>query len=154
MTTENCPKCGDKLNALQSSGRKVCPSCKWISQSQTTNEINSVSEPKNEKSEQKIESNSSVASTQVIDKDRKFIKIFFRNETINTTGRILFVIGLVMMLLGLGYDTTVCSDRGEYIDYCFDRTHNIGKLNTRSNIVNVGGFICVAGCVLFGKLQD
>ncbi|VEP15987.1 hypothetical protein H1P_3940005 [Hyella patelloides LEGE 07179] len=153
MILENCPKCGDKLNFLQSSGRLICSSCKWINQDQTKKETENNSVIK-QKDEEKHSNNNSFSSVRVIDKDQKFIKIFFRNKSVNTTGKILFVVGFVTMLLGLGYDTTVCSDRAEYIDYCFDRTHNIGKLNTRSNIVNVGGFLCVAGCVLFSKLQD
>ncbi len=149
MNLENCPKCEDKLNTLQPSGRLICPSCKWV-QSKSVNQIksNSVPEQKNEVIEKETEKKISFSSNQEINKDHKFIKIFFRDESINTTGRILFIIGFLTMLLGLGYDTTTCDYSYGIETGC---THNIGLLNNRSNIVNFGGFLCVSGCVLFGK---
>jgi hypothetical protein len=60
-----------------------------------------------------------------------------------SSGSTLFVIGLVFMLLGLFYDTTVPSDE----TFSLSRTHNIGKISDRSAFIEFGGFLAVCGAI-------
>ncbi len=140
MNSETCPKCGSKLNTLQSSGRQICPSCKWANQ---TNNNTGVEETKN--------SNNELLEQKPIAKKQNFVNGLFSDRSNNLTGRGFFLLGLVVMFFGVGYDTTVCNDSSEFSSVCLSRAHNIGLLNTRSNIVSIGGFICVSGCILFTK---
>jgi hypothetical protein len=141
MNSEACPKCGEKLNILQSSGRQICPSCKWNNQSGNSNfEV-----------EEKKNSSYGLIEQNAITEKLNFVDGLFSDHSNKLTGKIFFLLGLVVMLFGLGYDTTVCNGTSEFSSSCLSRTHNIGLLNTRSNIVNIGGFICVSGCILLTK---
>lgn len=147
-----CSKCeGEGLTILQSSGRQLCRLCGWSS----TKHINEAKDPgdSNSKTEPSIHSelfspssNTSINETEdtKTNSPLKYLTTFSNNGT----GITLFTIGIIIMIGGLGMDTTVCSKEGYLFESC---THNIGKLNTRSNIVNAGGFIAVCGAVLARK---
>lgn len=63
---------------------------------------------------------------------------------------IMVVIGECIMLFTLFfYDTTVCYNNNGSIS-C---THDIGLLNNKSNLITIGGFLFLGGCVL-SKNQD
>lgn len=143
MKSENCPKCGDKLSILQSSNRQICPSCKWTNQTKNKTEVE----------ENKI-NNDSFGNQVAIAKVSSISNGIFSDRSNKLTGRVFFLLGLVVMFFGLSYDTTVCNDSSEFSSVCLSRTHNIGLLNTRSNIVNIGGFLCVSGCILIAKFKD
>lgn len=143
MNSENCPKCGDKLSILQSSNRQICPSCKWTNQTKNKTEVE----------ENKFSSNSLV-NQSTITKVSNLSNGIFSDHSNKLTGRVFFLLGLVVMFFGLGYETTICNDSSEFSSACLSRTHNIGLLNTRSNIVNIGGFLCVSGCILIATFKD
>ena len=156
IALETCPKCGTKLSNLQTSGRLICPSCKWVEPKSTNKtQSNSVLKNKTEFSKDKIEEEikkEEVSNQNPKDNyDTNFFKIFFRDESTQKTGKILSIIGFIIMLIGLRYDTTTCDNDFGIRTSC---THNIGLLNNRSNLVNFGGFIFLSGCILFSKPQD
>ena len=169
-----CPKCeGEELIVLQSSGRQLCRSCGWssnqpINETEDTRVSTSQPEPSapleskpfvSLESEPTIPSKpeQSVSTENFSPPSNPFTNEPGDNEpnnskylpTVNDNrmGILLFIIGIITMLGGLGMDTTVCSSNGKYsiFESC---THNIGKLNSRSNVVNTGGFIAVCGAVL------
>lgn len=156
MALETCPKCEKKLSNLQTSGRLICPSCKWV-QPKSTNQIQSDSVLKHktesfkEKIEEEIKEKEISFPNQKNNSDSNFFKIFFRDESTQKTGKILSIIGFIIMVIGLTYDTTTCDNSFGIKTSC---THNIGLLNNRSNLVNFGGFICLSGCILFNKSRD
>ncbi|HLP87677.1 MAG TPA: hypothetical protein VK184_03590 [Nostocaceae cyanobacterium] len=67
-------------------------------------------------------------------------KNLFTTKNLNTAGKVFFVVGLLMMIgTFFGYNTVVCRDGCNY---------NIGLLNEKSNLINIGGFLFLGGCVL------
>jgi ribosomal protein L37E len=60
----------------------------------------------------------------------------------NQLGAVFVVVGAIAMFYGLGMDASTCQLSG------LDCVNNIGRLNSRSNVVNIGGFLMVAGAVL------
>lgn len=61
-----------------------------------------------------------------------------------TWGSILLAIGILIILTGYTKDTTICDD--EY--FRVGCTHNNGLLSNKTNQINIGGFIALAGVIL------
>ena len=59
-------------------------------------------------------------------------------------GWTFLVIGIFVTLTGYATETTVC-DNQYFKSVC---THNIGLLNDKTNQINTGGFITLAGVIL------
>lgn len=62
----------------------------------------------------------------------------------NTWGWILLVIGIFTAITGHGKETTVC-DNEYFRSSCI---HNNGLLNDKTNQINTGGFLALAGVIL------
>lgn len=156
MDIQNCPKCNTQLNSLSSSGRSFCPSCKWMERSEvkeTPEKKNIVNDGRMTKDIEKkslLSQEAKAKNSELVNKLLMSSNNLFEDKQIAMTSKLISLSGLVIMLYGgMFFDTTNCSSSGSsYFESC---THNIGLLNTRSNIVNIGGFLCVSGCVLFGK---
>ena len=153
MNYDSCPKCDGSLGILQSTGRQVCSSCKWIEPVKKTSnqeDINSQSNVDSWESEAKKEQEN-YSSEQIVNNNQKESIIQSEQKDSNSGAKTLFIIGILVTLYGLNYDTTTCD-----YDYGFKSgcTHNIGLLNDRSNIVNIGGFLGVCGCILSTKSKN
>lgn len=146
MNLEICPKCESLLNTLSSSGRQICSSCKWTEPvEKTTTEL--------KKNYFQVDKDGERQSKEEIPKPNNSQKesVTKTEQKSNNAGAIiLFVLGVIVTFSGLNYDTTSCDYNYGIKSGC---VHNTGLLNDRSNIVNVGGFLCVCGCVLFSKHQ-
>ncbi|MDJ0902217.1 MAG: hypothetical protein QNJ55_25785 [Xenococcus sp. MO_188.B8] len=137
MNYEFCPKCDGSLNILQSSGRQICSSCKWTEPIEKTT-------TKLKKKYFQIDVEENQPNTEEISNDDQQKSILEIKQNSGSGGAVvLFVIGFIMMLSGLFYDTTTCSS-----SYGTGCTHNIGLIHESSNILNFGGFLCICGCVL------
>ena len=150
MDIQNCPKCDTKLNTLSPNGRSFCPSCKWMERSEAKKTLEKNNIVKDNVIVQDTPRKFSLLSEKAKANNHEIINNLFDNIQIGITSKLLSLSGLIIMLYGgMFFDTTNCSSSGSsYFESC---THNLGLLNTRSNIVNIGGFLCVSGCVLFGK---
>ena len=151
MDIQNCPKCDTKLNTLSPNGRSFCPSCKWMERSEGKETLKKNNIVKDNVNVQDTPRKYSLLSEKAKANNPEIINNLFDSiqMDIDIASKLLSLSGLVIMLYGgMAFDTTNCSSTSSYFESC---THNIGLLNTRSNIVNIGGFLCVSGCVLFGK---
>ena len=150
MDIQNCPKCDTLLNTLSPSGRSFCPSCKWMEPSEPKETPQKNNIVNDNTAVEIVENKFSLLSEKAKANNPEFINNLFDSIQIGITSKLLSLSGLVIMLYGgMFFDTTNCSNsESSYFKSC---THNIGLLNTRSNIVSIGGFLCVSGCVLFGK---
>ncbi|MGL5804587.1 MAG: hypothetical protein ACRC11_03970 [Xenococcaceae cyanobacterium] len=148
MALETCPKCEKKLHPpLKSTGRQVCSSCGWSDKTISSEQLNNSNEEKtNDIVLARLDPILKYLQDKLdkIDKSEQinYTKRGFSNWIFNNCNKI-FIIGIIIMLLGLFMDTTVCGEEGLYKG-C---THNLGKLNERSNVVNLGGFIAVCGSI-------
>jgi hypothetical protein len=59
-------------------------------------------------------------------------------------GILLLVIGILILLVGVGMDTTVPTELGER------RVHNFGLMNQKQNTILFGGVISIIGAVFVG----
>lgn len=130
---QTCPQCQQKVISLNS-GKLICRACGW---SDKKTEISPQTKlPSFSKNQFKISSIS---------------KIFFNSHN-NLVGKFFFYLGLIMIISSSFYDTAVC-ERSEY-SFSLSCTHNIGLLNEKSNLINIGGFLFIGGCILMTNIQD
>ncbi len=132
---ENCPKCQGSIITLNT-GKLVCRSCGWTSSNKT--EINDYSRGEN------------INETDLTN-IKSVVYTLYKNNTLFSSsslaggGKLLFFLGLLTMIITFfAYETAIC-DKGSYSKDC---TYNIGLLNEKSNLINLGGFIFLGGCIL------
>jgi hypothetical protein len=135
--SEECPKCEAQLPPRFTSGRLVCTKCGWSDRPNTS---------KPEKESESTVENPPAAKViaileHVVTNQRRFTY---------GLGSLLLVIGLLMMLNGLFYDTSVSSSS----EYSSSRIVNTGRVSDRETITNFGGFLSICGAIFFCRASN
>lgn len=115
----------------------MCPSCRWTSK------------PKIDEVEPEEEI--PPVSLETLFQPKFRIEGLFSDNSQRQAGKIFFLLGILALFGGLSYKTSVCSDRSEFSSRCLSEIHNLGLLNDRSNIVNIGGFLLISGSILVSR---
>jgi hypothetical protein len=71
-------------------------------------------------------------------------------STTSWMGLCFISIGIIMMLIGLFYDTSVESDS----KYSYSRIINSGKVSDRETITNIGGFLSICGSIFICRASN
>jgi hypothetical protein len=140
---EKCPKCEAQLPSRFSTGRLVCTKCGW-----------------SDRPDRPLHSNIPIMEQTLDAAENILEKVFPRDHNPNPVvkeiksrdflrgaGSIFFTIGLLTMMIGLFYDTSVRSES----DYSFRRIVNTGFVSDRETITNIGGFLCICGAVFLSR---
>jgi hypothetical protein len=135
--SEECPKCNAQLPPRFSSGRLVCTKCGWSDHPNTS---------KSEKeSESAVENPPAAKAIAILDR-----VITNQYKFTYGLGSSFLVVGLLMMLSGLFYDTSVSSSS----EYSSSRIINTGRVSDRETMTNFGGFLSICGAIFFCRASN
>ena len=138
---EQCPKCESKLSPRLSSGRIVCVKCGWSDRPSTpTPEKESKSTAENSTAFQAIVNPEKIANFVL--PERKWLILTARNQ--HRLGSFFFIAGIIMMITGLFYDTSVSTGSSTF---SVERVVNTGKVSERETFSNIGGFLSICGSI-------
>jgi hypothetical protein len=152
--SENCPKCESKLSPRLSTGRVVCTNCGWSDRPRSV-EPDGWDDPKlgvangvltNIKGALSNALDGAIeGEVQRREREERRNELARKNKKPFThgLGSSFLILGLLMMLGGLFYDTSVESSS----EYSSGRIINNGRVSDRANITNFGGFLSVCGSI-------
>jgi hypothetical protein len=156
INLQTCPKCEKELARLNS-GTLICRSCGWTSKKKKPTVNQSQSAASNQETTESSTPSSSIpplTNNQPLPQKPNLpvnLKGLFGQKSLHSAGKLFFFLGLIVMFAGSQYDTTVCERDSFFPINC---SHNIGLLNHKSNLINIGGFLFVGGCFLLTNTKE